>query len=590
MASMLEKLYHNPSITMEQYSFMSQNLPAWLSENKCLLSYADSPDDATHLSMDGLKIRIPWHLHDDFLANMARSISKGTPLYIIEKRTPFFKFHLDLDFVQPVEVTIEFVQEVVRLFQATMMHYLQDAPHQDAASSASAATAPAAPAATALRALILATESKTVKGSDGTSACIKTGFHIIFPQLIVKTEEALLLRAGCVVAYRKKYGDRKEPSNSIEDLLDECVLTSNGLRMMGCRKMAKCRGVCKGNARVPCAENHLSGSKRMVDEERIYWVVAALDAKGRLASEELAHLKRDMFYAVRECSIRTRAEAGSPPVQPPAGAPMPVTAYRNARTVQRRDEHRDMRYDGGEWREGAQLPQKYSVEVTRGLPLFDKLQQVVQTRINPVYKDVEVAKIVCDADRKSYIIKLRTTCAGGNFCMNVGRDHTSAQIYFFVDVKGISQRCYSKKSGANCGRFRSEPQPLPQEVAEALFPATALQNKQDKLKGASDNTMELIRVHLDLKHQSAPPPEPFDAPAPAARPAQPLLQQQQQEGAKHPILHDLSIKDTDKLSFRELIKRQRDAQEAAVASAKELNAANNFTSFERNNKRARKAK
>lgn len=559
----------------------------WCDDQKLVLPPKAAADDATHFTLNGHKLKVPWDKNETFLEKYAQCLASKQVMFAIERRAPHFVMHFDLDFVQPAEVTHAEVAVLVTMFQATFAAYYP---------SVNSSSSPDSSAATVFRAIVLSSDSKPARGSDG-SPCIKTGFHVMFPALVVTAEEALLLRAGCVAAYRKQLsGDRPPPANSVEDVLDESVLRpgGNGLRMVGshkCAKCVKCLAIKARDYKCPQCEG-----TRHVDEGRPYYPVFTQDGRGRPTPSDLARIRQNFIYMVQQCSVRTPHTQSSHEIVPPPGAPMPAAGHRPMRTEPRRDEGRDLRFDGGEFKD-SRVGAKYTVEVERDSELFLQVQTCVRERVHhEMYRDVELSRVFCNAERSYYLCKLRAHCPGGNWCMNVGRNHTSAQIYFQIDAKGISQRCFSSKSGpdgggARCGKWRSLPVALPADVRAALFGAAPGPTVAEQLKaaGGTMDQLTIVRLMLNVVKEAEGKKEDKKlaagksggnlggnlggnfggnssvAPAPLPR---------------HPLLTHMTIKEVEALGVFELADAVRKHQAAAKAAGSSV-AANTFKPMKR---------
>ena len=57
--------------------------------------------EVTHLCLDGGKLHVPDDKLDFFHRKLAVDIAQGTRNYVVERRTPVFKFHADLDIFEP---------------------------------------------------------------------------------------------------------------------------------------------------------------------------------------------------------------------------------------------------------------------------------------------------------------------------------------------------------------------------------------------------------------------------------------------------------------------------------------------------------
>jgi len=455
-----------PSITMERGRSKTE-LTKWCFEHNVILPRGSKNELANYLTFDGFMLRVPEELEPAFLEEYARCVLVNKKnCFMIEKRTPVYRMHFDLDCVQPEPVDTDTVLSWCRHFMTAIRAFYPDAPAKcmDMVIMAAVNTPPADPAA-----------HKHVTGSDGTTPCVKCGFHVIMPRLLVTMKEALTLRAACVAAFIKHVGARSPPCNSVEDLIDECVHRANGLRMMGSKKMVKCSSCKRGSG--GCME--CNGTKRQV-EDRVYLPTAVLnETQGAARVTE----GMDLLKMLKQCSIR---ELGAgvviTPMTIPPGAPVPAFFAAKSSTVQKAGDKRDMNYAGCAFKEDGNRSAKFSVEISIHTELAAEMLAAAR-KLDPVYKDVTFKDIKCDADRSVYVC--RTSGWGSSYCLNVKRDHNTNTIWFqFSDKAGLSQRCFSDKAcppgcSARCRVYASPAARIADPLRSALFPNSKEQKKKD---------------------------------------------------------------------------------------------------------------
>lgn len=157
---------------------------------------------------------------------------------------------------------------------------------------------------------------------------IKQGFHVIFPELLLNKHHGGFVRHALIKALTVRYGEQEQygrlvvdaesaelleppPSSSgnsgavirikslkpyvgrtilVEkwaEIVDECVFTNNGLRMIGAHKVAKCpktenhKGRKLAGDRCACCEG-----RRNLDEGRPYSVAAVYGGNGELPDHD----------------------------------------------------------------------------------------------------------------------------------------------------------------------------------------------------------------------------------------------------------------------------------------------------------------
>ena len=462
---------------MERGARAKTELTKWCYDHNVILPRGSKNDMANYLTFDGFMLRVPEALEPEFLAEYARCVLLAKKnCFMIEKRTPVYRMHFDLDCVQPEAVSSDAVEQWCRVFMSAIRAFYPDAAStcMDMVVMAAVNTPPLDPAA-----------HKVVTGADGSTPCVKCGFHVIMPRLLVTMKEALTLRAACVAAFIKHFGQRVAPCNSVEDLLDECVHRANGLRMMGSKKMVPCKS-CKrggGGARGGCMECH--GTKRQV-EDRVYLPTMVMSETHGIAlvTAEQDVLKMLKMCAVRELAREEGVEVVITPMTVPPGAPVPAFFAAKTSTVRKVGDKRDLNYAGCAFKEdGApRSSTKFCVDIPAHTELAVEMLAAAR-RVDPLFKDILFKDIKCDADRTVYVC--RTLGWGSSYCLNVKRDHNTNTIWFqFSDKAGLTQRCFSDKAcpagcSARCKVYASPPVRISDPLRSALFPNSKEQKKKD---------------------------------------------------------------------------------------------------------------
>lgn len=400
-------------------------LNAWLS-NFTVTTAAE----ATHFCYMGAKYAIPNEKHEEALRLYAQQIQRSkvhATTFLIEKKTPVFRMHFDLDMIDATTVSLDHVVELTRFFCGVMRTYYKE--EQSPVLTCYILGAP------------------TAYRNDGL---VKSGFHLIWPYLLVDQAQALHLREGCVVAAKRRFGERPSPGNTFNDVVDETVLRKNGLRMVGSDKVGKC-GAC--NSR-PAACGVCMGSKK-IRENRVYSPVAVLNERHQPDPRLLAQVvnEEDYWLRVQLCTVRSLARKPTAGFVVPAVAAIPTledTKHgepRRARAATRRV-----------------LSQGDSEEVS-STKLCDMVLNDVLRPAAVEWKYIELHKLFLLKRSHKYLVKVKGM--GANFCKNVQRQHGSSTIYFMIDSLGLRQRCFCVKY--DCKAFLGPYVQLPLPLHMALF-------------------------------------------------------------------------------------------------------------------------
>jgi len=528
---------------------------------------------ATHFSYAGAKYEIPDALHLEWLKMYAAELERNThSLYLIERRTPVFRMHFDLDILQMEEATPEDALTYARLFSGVFRSFYPTV-------AANCRT---------FVCIILGAPSKPARGwlrADDVEAdiVVKTGFHLIWPWLCVSQEQSLRLRESCVVAATKHLPPRVPPMNPYADVIDESVLLTNGLRMVGSDKCAACKD-CKGSGKNvrfggDCAD---CAGARFLSENRRYMPVLVMDENGESNAAQLASITQpeNLYDCVRLCSIRSSHKKAKKGYKPPPLAP-PSTAVANLKAEQQRQRNRrPVTSDDREFRDDKASNGQLSdaEEISPGTLLFCMMQEFIQTRTGSQWADLEMKKFFLQKKSNRYLAKVKGM--GASYCTNVNRAHGSSTIYFVVEPAGVSQRCYSKKEGLGdvpCKKYKGPLVELTAALRQALFAPPEAEPTDVVAKVAKGHIFEkeLYGLHAAQKLASASRARKmreFEKERDLAASVQEqkeatdrVSESMQKKPRKrkaasdkpHPILSDLTCKEVDGLRCSDLIKRDR---------------------------------
>jgi hypothetical protein len=422
-----------------------------------------SEDLVTHFCMKGGKFHVPCILADEFLDKFVEAICNGERLYLIERRTPVFPMFFDFDVVQVGEMKDMELSEIISILGRVFSNVYPHLSEGDMYSYIFKASKPESPDS-------FRESNLQVEDSEGTTqSCFKTGFHIIYPQILVNQQNALTIRKIFIAELKNELGERVAPKNTWEDLVDECVFLSNGLRMVFSNKTARCH-VCKGksksNSGVSCMTCSNNGR---IDVGRPYVPHAVFSSSGNMVVDELTRIQTDHEYCLRKASIRRDNPSFSvTSFILPEGhthAPEPESRSYKRRVKEMKNGVRDLRYDGSQYETDASQSgswRKSMIQMPPEDPLFNRLKDFVN-RLS-VYEKTAIHSIFHNKTRKAFFVK--TTGHNSTFCMNKGDCHNSNSIYFYIGKnQGCSQRCFKRE----CKEWKSKPVPLPSELEQDLF-------------------------------------------------------------------------------------------------------------------------
>lgn len=380
----------------------------WFLKNKFFLKKADTKP-YTHLCLDGGKLHIPTTKISLFFKYYTQGLQKGERYYITECRTPLFRMFLDLDFLEEEKKDKTFIIEVIKIIQQVMETYYSST-----------------------NVIVSSTESKTVNKN-----VVKTGFHSIWPSIIVDVKTAKILRLLFIRDCVRYFGTRSGAKNSWDDVIDECVFNTNGIRMNASAKMSVCPKNCK--KRHPCNTCNSTGR---YDEGRIYKIQFTHPdySWGEI-------LKKNIFNP--ETSIRNIKNEK-------------YTMHKKFPIIKSMEKAINSTIPRGSKKSSLKV-------ISRNDERFKQLQSFFNT----------IAIVEWRAPLKQLLVLSNSIYAAkikdSMFCLNIDREHQRCGIYFIITKKGLRQRCYctcktlqGRKNGY-CNTFESKLFLLPLALRLKLF-------------------------------------------------------------------------------------------------------------------------
>lgn len=457
---------------------------------------------STHLAMDGMGggvLIVPDNKYSEFLLKYINDIENGVPLYLIEKRTEWFRWMADLDFFGDRYLTDEEISKFSRKAQDVVKSYY------DLSASDMSKEQQIEWEKELFQMLVMTTEP-----SVNDSGKTKTGIHLVMPNLSVTTEQCLQIRAS-IVAKFAQLGAYMKGWNSWEDVVDETVYVGSGLRMPMSRKCTKCPD-CRGNQENPCLACEGKGRKFMT---RVYEPKFYLMSDGQESAHELDELRSSMAQYISKASIRLLRPYKVPKWSVPHDAPA-VASHRSyepeSDQIQNNVEMEDLaimdrrfgqrkpllpsdpttrqhlagqkrkRSSGGASGSSA----THSLEIDPTSDMFKAMTNFIRREVHPVlYSMIYIDRMTLHENRKTSYYRIETKGNGSSNCMNLkpkngkpGR-HNNNRIFFLVKKTGLTQRCYcdcvgpeklSKRHGVLCKDYESKPFKLTLALKKQLFP------------------------------------------------------------------------------------------------------------------------
>lgn len=444
----------------------------WVHKNECILRKGDKDKEETHLLINGAlggRLSVPDDKYEEFLRAVEYAVRHDDAwLYIVERQTrPAFKMlaELDLELWDHALTLEEVVGQVLTPFVRVM-----DAAYPDMHP----------------RVMVCMAEPKEVERSaDNAKVLIKSGIHLIWPEINVDASTAWKLRAWFLHELVSDQQPFEPARGSWETVLDPCVFEKNGLRMIWSRKCGACPE-CKGRSRQiliderqerklrktmsgPCVEPGGAGTgkaakqlvKRLdiqscntcqnegkVDLGRPYHTVAVLSTRGGDEDErDMAALRRDTLLDLRTTSVKVIPRL--------AETDIPRIALDRAIEVQiepfyKRPSKKAVNACLREVQDLVQPPVGSRKRAATGSPTSalnsvmgdDPAYHVIMAYANKCLTGGRITSIKTDLDRHMFL--LNSTC---RMCLNKGKDHGTSTVYYIMYPDGIVQKCRSDKPG-----------------------------------------------------------------------------------------------------------------------------------------------
>lgn len=379
----------------------------------------------THMRMDGGyggKFHIPPEALTEFYTAYGTELYNERPLFYIEKNTPIFMMHFDVDFPSLMEEdrTVAFCETL----HAAVAEYFQ----------------------TPRKAVVCAI-------LDVTGARKGAGLHILFPKTYVNEEMACAVWAGVVARCEEKLPWGRD---TWEKVVDVAVLAEKGsLRMVGSDKCVDCPS-CHNNLEQKKFCPHCN-QRGKISCNKIYWPWKTFP-NTPLNQQELDDMRLNKAHAARYCSIQSARDKPSEDFAIPVGAPL-AKLVAKCRLTRVGNNAMPMQAPCSE---ALSLRSEILEALTQSIRNYDSHFGQLLIR--------DVVKLSSKPPR----CWIRVRGYHDRYCLNKGCEHASNQIYFVLTTKGLSQRCYSKKlelrdSGRYCKDFEGPPKPVPDEVITTLL-------------------------------------------------------------------------------------------------------------------------
>ena len=495
-----------PPTTMDQW-LNRMNLLIRSGENKSVTRVA------THVTMNGGRFDFSWEQEKDFLKWYAASLSLNKRMWFVEQLTPVFRYFVDLDFCQLVGIPERAMHATAKVVQRIILKFYPSLnTDTDQIITLCDGNEISSKSFDALRVVVSTTNYKFINAKENKPDMVKTGVHMIWPNLFVTRDDALNMRESIVVELEKEFGKRVHPLNSWQDVVDSSVYGSgnsgtkgSGLRMLGSRKTDLC-DICKGKKKIK--PDH-GGEKRCekcigngrLDTGRPYFALCILNTFGErdLNAEEL--YRRNIYELILHTKIRTpltdRPKLPEFKLLEHAGLHNFKAGQKRGRKSNDLQKPPDSKYK-----------KSTALDLNNSTPEWDSIQNIVRNCGQGIYKDTIVSKITTNVKKTEYVVHVNGDMC--RYCHNIKREHVSNRIYFIVDVTGVSQRCHdgatetsSEMQFGLCKDYIGPLGRIPQLLVAQLFPSCSAAKTFSNLQDSIEINENEIEDHIGIRKISS---------------------------------------------------------------------------------------
>jgi len=392
----------------------------WLINTRAFVTKNDNDSKFTHLLLNGGKLYI--ENINIFYEKYANCIKNEEYIYIVECRPDIFPLFFDLDFLLKskddlndniIIDIIKNINDVIKLFYNC--YY---------------------------KCIITTADDKVVIKNDNTY--IKSGYHLHWEDVIVNKTIALDIRKLCIVKLKTLFGSCFV--NNFNDIIDEHVFNSSGLRLTGSRK-----------------GHYVSQTKKFEDEGRPYNLYKVFNDKNEIDLDEYNILKNDYLRLVKQTSIISDNKN------------INDRTYDSKKYIEECEECEDSddnkEYSPGSWNRLDKSSLQYT-EIYRFFKNYVK-----------DYSVNDIKRIFYSENGSVYIIWTKS-----KHCLNINREHNSCGIYFKLNKDGICQKCFCK-----CDTMEGRKYGYCRDFSSTLIPCTPhlkkLLNFKDEKKNNIFNNM-----------------------------------------------------------------------------------------------------
>lgn len=432
---------------------IDKNLKTWLETNKMWVR-SDTDKEKTHNVMEyGMFLSIKDDFKEEFYRKLAKTLDEGKINYLLEIRTDYFKFMVDVDFKNELGLSNDDKFKLLTYIHKAVNMLLDDN-HKHKNN-------------------MIVSTCKDEQVEHRKQQMMKIGFHLIWPDIIVSVDEALYLRSA-IIQFLEQSDFYLSSLEDWETIIDKSLYDNmHALRMNGSSKNVICPE-CKGKSKLRNECYHCRRSGK-INEGRIYYPYLIFDYQNNLDEKLLNKLIKDNYLNLIKTSIRTNATKTNIKIKFPEWFSHNKYVTHN-KTRQRKS--KDYKCD---------IFTSIKKENKEEISETDKRYKTLKSfMINELFKlsryfdHIELDKLIKITDKKkcTYIFSTKSM-----YCLNMKREHSSNHIYFVIDKNNIYQKCPSPWKNSDdfyCCDFKSESLKINKELQILLFETEEIKNTISK--------------------------------------------------------------------------------------------------------------
>ncbi len=449
----------------------------------------------THLLLSGGRVNVPREYYNELYHCYAKDVLNKNANFITEMRTPIFKFHMDLDFLEPEQsLNLDDIIEYCKTIQECIKQFLTWKSTYNPKKL--------------MMIMSISPEHKKMKNG---SEYIKCGVHLNWPYLKVNTFIASTLRDSCIQYLTLKYNERHK-DNMWSDVIDKVVYTNNGLRWIFSDKAETCPD-CKGKKKnVSKPENHeiccTCQDSGKIPSNRIYEPLMILNGENEILNDMFKLLiKKSHNYIVKCVKLLSIQCFDKNPnvdiVEPFPKWYKPVNVVLQVKNDKSKAPKNPITKDN--LSENGELKKTFCILeiIEKDDKRYKCIAEFIDNFLPEEYTNENIIEVLFCGKKtskyRSYIVRTNS-----KYCQNILDEHNSNHIYFVITNEKFHQRCFCtcdivRASGIKCCDFIDKGKILSLKMKEILFPENfeIFNEKKEHIKYNPD---KLIKVSNPMKN------------------------------------------------------------------------------------------